>query len=215
MSIRERLTGRPAGDDIAAADAEPEALNLPEGYDDPDSYFYVPPQYRHAYAEAALPSLSILVAAASEIADQEARAAVWAERYTTKRGTAKPMPADDGFRLAEYAEKRQELLAHGEDRYLAKARHTFLKADAVRVVAIAEEEKNNAHRARVRFTCPVCERMQRTTRARVPLIDTRAVRSCEECSIEILRLANEAHRARLSPEALTRAAHAAATLAGA
>lgn len=128
------------GDDVV------EPADLPAGFDDENSDYYVHPELREHYQQIGEPGAVRFVAKADELI-REAAARVVRANYP------RVQPTDGYQQVADVAAdiKKAEL-----SDYLALAQHQLRLTDAITAKAGADQREANRVAHRAMFTCPTC-----------------------------------------------------------
>jgi len=172
-----------------------EPTDLPEGYDDPDSRYFIPENRRAFYLATAKPTFSEVLERAEWLIRQEAAEQV--DREDHERGelpisslTGRPRERDPRV----YAERRQsraeQIRRSQQEEYVVLARHELRAGDAER--AARDEEAQRQHEAQYNrdHLCPTCQTVQPSTRPRSIQYTARNI--CDDCERRYQVLLTEA-----------------------
>lgn len=184
----------------ATASDDGEAPTLPKGFDDPDSEFHVPESLRLYYLETTDLGISALFDRSQQLARSDANLRVFSALPQDSRG-ARTIPEE--FHKDVTQEQRALLSADdAADHYLALARHEHKLNEATVLAHREKERQRNEERYNKRMTCEICQEVHRTVKRRtIEIGNATSIRGCERCEIEITRLAHDALRQRLTPQA--------------
>lgn len=195
---------------------ETEVESFPEGYDDPHNLFFIPEDIRPHYLATTSLELSELFEQSREIARRDARMQVFGEIPADERGR-RSLPDPELFATNVAQRQKQVLNADGAaEHYLARAQHAHKLNEALVLARQEKERQRNETRSRVQFTCEVCQEVHPTVKARTIRlgVPTTVRKCCERCEHEIVALAAEALRMRLSPTAQRNVQTIVATIVG-